>query len=230
MNWPLVRYDVGSSEKWGPQIILCESACSLISIIVLRWYQTSKSCNRSGITDRRSSHCWLGSGDCAIIAAWAWRLDRWNVWGNGKSSILKNFSILVYSQFKNSFNGNLHFAYLSMDVCFAVIFIRLGGQWWLINKWMSCQGMMCWCISLELPFLHFLADSHNSRNSGWNWWGSWYYGLISYRQQVKHFFITGLVWTTVQNEQQLLLNQIEIWLFRNRPQFLSVYQMLWGTF
>lgn len=35
-NWPLVRYDVGSSEKWGPQIILCESACSSISIIVLR--------------------------------------------------------------------------------------------------------------------------------------------------------------------------------------------------
>ena len=188
MNWPLGRYDVGSSKKWGPQIILCESACSSISIIVIRWYQTSKSCNRSGITDRRSSHCWLGSWDCAIIAAWAWRLDRWNVWGNGKSSILKNFSILVYSQFKNSFNGNLHFAYLSMDVCFAVIFIRLDGQWWLINKWMSCQGMMCWCISLELPFLHFLADSHNSRNSGWNWWGSWYYGLISYRQQVEHFF------------------------------------------
>ena len=41
-----------------------------------------------------------------------------------------------------------------------------------------------------ITFLHFLADSHNSRNSGWNWWGSWYYGLISYRQQVEHFFLS----------------------------------------
>ena len=61
--------------------------------VYCRWYPACRSCHRSRLTDWRSSHCWPGSRDCTVTAAWARRLDRWDVWGGKVLNVVNTLHI-----------------------------------------------------------------------------------------------------------------------------------------
>ena len=131
--------------------------------VYCRWYPACRSCHRSRLTDWRSSHCWPGSRDCTVTAAWAWRLDRWNVWGEEMFNVV----IALHIHAKNS---------------------RLIQTRW-VRYFLFAQVIEIKNFSLILVLLASLVlDPYNTRNSGWHWWRSWHYGVVSHWQQVRNTF------------------------------------------